>query len=841
MRTPSLRRLAAYVLPALALPAIAAALLWLLPTDSARAQDGAKITISGAPTIVSTPAEQDFYAAGESIEVALNFTAPVTVTSNEKTGGPRLRVRVGDQLRWARYARSDQEGARLIFAYTVKNGQKDVDDDGVSVPKNSLKLAGGVIADSGDNPAELKHGRLPNQAGHLVNAPNAAPSFQYEGSGSRRFDRYIPELSAAGVAVGARVAPTDPDDQVTYVDAPIAATDPDGDRLTYSLSGADSASFNVSGDTPGQIILAPGVSLNYESNKSAYWVKITATDPRGLSASANVRIWVTNVEEPGVIALDSDQPREGTPLGAGLTDPDHVLGKITWVWERSETAQCGGEWTEVDRGKRRSGAAPDRHYYTPSAEDVGYCLRATARYDDDLTAGRSVTATAANPVEVAPPPNRAPEFPAGPTIRTIAENSGPDVNVGDPVAATDADGDGLTYAITGSDAFLVIPDTGQVFVAAGAGLDYETRSEYTVTVTVHDGKNVAGEADASLDDSVELTITLLNVDEPGTVTLSLDQPRVGSRLTASLSDVDGPVSDVTWTWSRASSSTGSYSAISGAASASYTPAAADEGMWLKATATSYTDPQGPGKSAEGVAANAALAAESTPPEPQPNAAPSFQYEVPRDRRYDRYIAELSPSGAAVGAPVTATDPDHDQLTYSLSGADAASFNVSNASGSLGQITLAEGVSLNYESNQNAYWVKLTATDPGGLTASAGVRIWVTNVEEPGVIVLDSTQPQEGTRLGAALTDPDLILGDITWVWERSGTSGCDGEWTEVDRGTRPSGLAPDRHYYTPKAADVGYCLRITASYQDDFEPEEKETRSVTQTAANPVAEEPAAQ
>ena len=41
----------------------------------------------------------------------------------------------------------------------------------------------------------------------------------------------------------------------------------------------------------------------------------------------------------------------------------------------------------------------------------------------------------------------------------------------------------------------------------------------------------------------------------------------------------------------------------------------------------------------------------------------------------RTIPENTPAGRNIGAPVSATDPDNDPLTYSLGGTDAASFHI----------------------------------------------------------------------------------------------------------------------------------------------------------------------
>ena len=48
-------------------------------------------------------------------------------------------------------------------------------------------------------------------------------------------------------------------------------------------------------------------------------------------------------------------------------------------------------------------------------------------------------------------------------------------NVGGAIAATDADGDTLTYALSGSGAFAIGASTGQITVAGA--LDHETQSQ----------------------------------------------------------------------------------------------------------------------------------------------------------------------------------------------------------------------------------------------------------------------------------------------------------------------------------------------------------------------------
>ena len=129
-----------------------------------------------------------------------------------------------------------------------------------------------------------------------------------------------------------------------------------------------------------------------------------------------------------------------------------------------------------------------------------------------------------------------------------------------------------------------------------------------MVVTVRDGKNASGAADTALDDTIAVTINVGNVDEPGTITLDTNGPRVGSAVTTNLSDPDGSVSGVTWKWENSADQT-TWSAIASAVSASYTPVAADTGKYLRATA-SYTDGHGSSKTASGAAASVVQVADS---------------------------------------------------------------------------------------------------------------------------------------------------------------------------------------------------------------------------------------
>ena len=101
--------------------------------------------------------------------------------------------------------------------------------------------------------------------------------------------------------------------------------------------------------------------------------------------------------------------------------------------------------------------------------------------------------------------NSAPVFTDGTSAtRTIAENTASGVNISSPVSATDANNDTLTYSLSGTDAASFDIDTTNGQLQTQAALDYETKSSYTVTVTVSDG---------SLADTIAVTINVTDADE----------------------------------------------------------------------------------------------------------------------------------------------------------------------------------------------------------------------------------------------------------------------------------------------------------------------------------------
>ena len=416
-----------------------------------------------------------------------------------------------------------------------------------------------------------------------------------------------------------------------------------------------------------------------------------------------------------------------------------------------------------------------------------------------------------------------------PTTRSVDENTASAANIGAAVAATDPESDTLVYGLTGTDASSFTIDTTSGQLKTSASLDFETDSSYSVNVTVHDGKSAIGVADTTVDATIAVTISVNNKDEAGTVTLPATFTG-GTAATASVTDPDGTVSSPSWRWARGNTATGSFSNISGATSASYTPVAADVGKYLRATVI-YKDPQSAtNKTASAVSSSAVGAS---------NAEPSFSATTAT-----RTLPENSGAGVdVVGGVVTATDGDSDTLTYSLSGTDAARFEIDSS----GQIKVKTGSThtFNFEATKNSYSVTVNVRDSKDAVGNAdtavddtiAVTIDLTNVNEAPEITNNETtvnkQENETLVIVATASDDDAST-TLTW----SIGSDDDGGKFEINATTGVvTSLsfknAPD--FETP--TDVGDTAMnntyvVTMKVTDDGSPAMSDTHTFTVTVTN---------
>ena len=285
------------------------------------------------------------------------------------------------------------------------------------------------------------------------------------------------------------------------IGSPFTATDPDpADTLTYTLDSGSAATFEI--DTSGQI--KTKAALDHETT-ATYNVTVSVRDSRDDAgdtdtaddATIDVTITITDEDEPGTITLSSQQPASGETLTATLDDQDGIKTDVdvTRGWESSSDQT---NWTPID------GATTNT--YIPLKDDEGDYLRVTATYDDELGQGKTASAAPTNAVLPTAPTNEQPAFADDAvTTLTVLENTPAGENVGDPYTATDVDDTTLTYSLDDQDgASFEVDASGQI--KTRSALDYETKDTYTVTVSVHDGKDPFGNANEVVDATIVLTI-----------------------------------------------------------------------------------------------------------------------------------------------------------------------------------------------------------------------------------------------------------------------------------------------------------------------------------------------
>ena len=282
----------------------------------------------------------------------------------------------------------------------------------------------------------------------------------------------------------------------------------------------------------------------------------------------------------------------GSEYRASLTDPDGGITALTWQWAKG--ASSTGPFTDI------SGATSAN--YTPVDADDNEYLRAKANYNDAQGSGKSALRVSNRQASASP--FNPPSFAVDSVEFNLAENTPGPVTVG-TVAATDDDGDTVYYSLGGPDAGAFTSETSlsqpgasiilQVFTA----LDYETKQSYSLVLSVTDREDEDGnpQTNHTVDDTVQITVNVLNVEEPGRLVINPVSLEQGINATASLTDPDGSLSNINWQWSRSDEGTGPFSDISGETGPNYVPVLSDKHKFLRIS-VSYTDGQGPGKSAE---------------------------------------------------------------------------------------------------------------------------------------------------------------------------------------------------------------------------------------------------
>ena len=514
---------------------------------------------------------------------------------------------------------------------------------------------------------------------------------------------------------------------------PLLPQIPDADdTITYSLGGTDAASFDIV-STSGQ--LQTKAALDFET-KTSYSISVIATDSDDATDTIPVTIDVTDVNEAPAFASETTTRSVAENTGSGVNIGDAVSATDPDTSDTLEYTLGGTDSASFDigstNGQLRTKAALDYERKTSYAVTVSV---------SDGNGGTDSIAVTINVTDVAE--NRPPAFANESTTRSIAENTGPGVNIGSPVSATDPDTtDTLEYSLGGtdSDSFDIGSTNGQL--RTKAALDYETKTSHSVTVSVSDGNGGS--------DSIAVTINVTDVAENTAPSFSSETTtRSIAENTGSGVDIGDAVfatdPDTTDTleYSLGGTDASSFSINSASGQLRTSAALNYEDTTSYSVTVSVSDGNG-GSDSIAVTINITNV----------NEAPAFTDSSPASRS----IAENTATDQNIGSAVSATDPDSgDSLTYGLGGTDAASFSIDSSSGQL-----KTKAALDHET-KNAYTVIVSVSDSDSLSASITVNISITDVNEApeftdGASTTRSVRENSasGENIGSAVaaTDPD---------------------------------------------------------------------------------------
>ena len=264
----------------------------------------------------------------------------------------------------------------------------------------------------------------------------------------------------------------------------ITATDVDGDTLTYALSGTGASTFAV--NSSGQITTA--AAINFEAT-SSYSLTLTATDTANLSDTATVNITVNNVDEDatltGLTVPAANVGLTEARFEVTVTNPDL---QSTPVYLRYRTPRTSGSWTETSVTTSS----------TSGQVDVTG-LTATSDYRVQASLASSFPSSGRQQADFSTTANSAPTFPSSGVSLSILTGHSAGDPVGTPVAASDPDGESLTYSLGGTDGSdFDVEDDGQIVVGDSVYLDATVKDEYELTVTATDPHGATASATVTI-------------------------------------------------------------------------------------------------------------------------------------------------------------------------------------------------------------------------------------------------------------------------------------------------------------------------------------------------------
>ena len=571
------------------------------------------------------------------------------------------------------------------------------------------------------------------------------------------------------------------------------ATDPERSAIEWSLSGADDADFAIT-DTG---VLAFAGPPDYENatdsgSDNVYEVTVQARDDALNTGTLEVVVTVTDVNEgpeitgPQSLTFSENQATDRVLATYSAADPEDPAAAIT-RW--SVTGTDSGDFTIDDNGQITFRNVPDHEKPADSGRDNVYNL--SVRASDGRNYGYlEVTVTVQDVNE--------PPAVTGTTSFTYKENGTANLHT---FKATDPERSAIEWSLSGADdADFAITDTG-VLAFAGPP-DYESPTDsgsdnvYEVTVQARD--------DALNTGTLDVVVTVTDVNEGPEITgpqsLTFTENQATDRVLATYSAADPEDTGAAITrWSLTGADSGDFTID-------------DNGQ---ITFRNTPDHERPDDSGRDNVYNLSVRAsdgryygylEVTVTVTDVNEAPAISASSKTAFTYRE-------NGTAAIYTFKATDPERSAIEWSLSGADAADFTITET-GVLAFAGAADYENATDDDGDNVYDITVEARDDAFITGTLDVVVTVTDVNEgpeiSGLQSLTFSENQATDRVLATYSaaDPEDPSALIT-RWSVTRTDA--GDFTIDENGRLTFRNVPDHERPDDSGRDNIYEVTVRAS------------------------------
>ena len=526
-----------------------------------------------------------------------------------------------------------------------------------------------------------------------------------------------------------------------------------GDTITFSLATgvSDNDLFYVDPSfgflnfiDPQDYEASPQTGVNQDGT---YEVVISASDG-DLSSDPDFTLTVTllDANEAPTFATTSDSataPENSTAAfyTAAATDQD-AGASITYSLV-SDSGDNALFTIEPSSGALNFLAAPNHEVHGDADGDGTYNVEISA-YDGSLDTATNLELS----ITVTDEPE-APTFTSATDSATASENSTAvfyTVSTDNPAA--DDDGDSVSYSLEAdvgdNNLFTIVQSTGAIsFINAPDYENYEGTGEdgtYNVTITATDDSN------PPLSSTLELAVTVTDVNEAPVFASTSDSVNASENSTATFytAAADDQDADASLTYSLAGGADDAFFNLDPASGELSFQAAQDREAAANDANTDYTYEvqitASDGTYSTETALSLAVTLENV------NEAPTVTNTVTAIS----VVEDTNSSPVSFQYTIIASDPENDSLVYSISGTDAAAFDVDPGTG---LITFKAGVSgtpydPNYEypsdaGGDNLYQLNILASDSALDSSSLAIQVSVTDVSAAPNFVNSS-----GTSLGS---------------------------------------------------------------------------------------------